>query len=393
MKILRWLFNLFTSHSPDCKPPISSQKENLLKVLHVCYHDGCVNELQAIADALSWNLTSWNIHKLPPYFYDYAVKKGNILYNLGYDRANRIWEKHKQFFDQFDVIITSDITAVARIFLQNGWTKPIILWIHSRFDFSYHGETDCDFPDKKYYDLMREARHRKNVFFVPSTPFEIYYGNQKNVDLNGSIIAACAYYLYNLKNNWPKNHVKNKQLFIHERTENVQALHIRSFRVSKFLQKMGIPATCYRYKTLEELQAFKGVLYLPYQWYIISFFEVLRLGIPIFVPSESFLLHLLKTTNYFFERREDAIDKQMLPISEWYAPAVRDIVIYFDSWEDLKNKVENLDIQAVRQKSVAYALKHQEEMLKRWKAVFEEVCKLLPEKVVNVELTNLETSS
>lgn len=349
------------------------KKKNSFKLLHICYHEGCVGELEAIAQTLGIDLVSWNVHRLRPYFFDPEAQGGNLLYNLGRERAQRIWKKHCHFFNRFDAIITSDITAVSRIFLENGWTKPLILWISSRFDWSFHGETDCDFPDQAYYELLRLAKSFPNVRFVPSTPFEICYAKQKGVDLSGPVIAACAYSLYRHKNSWPSDPVKNQQLFIHQRTEEVQLHHMPSFRISEFLQKRGVPAVCYRYKTLTELQVFKGVLYLPYQWYIISFFEVLRLGVPIYVPSQAFLLELLKTMNYYFENREFALEGGLLPIAEWYAPPVQEIVTYFDSWKDLKIKLAETNSFAIRQKSIAYALEHQEKMLGKWRDVFQSI--------------------
>ena len=37
-----------------------------------------------------------------------GISSGNALYNVGHERAQNIWNKHKDYFNQFDAIITSD---------------------------------------------------------------------------------------------------------------------------------------------------------------------------------------------------------------------------------------------------------------------------------------------
>jgi len=59
--------------------------------------------------------------------------------------------------------------------------------------------------------------------------------------------------------------------------------------------------------------------------------------------------------------------------NEWYAPEHKDIIVYYDSWEDLRDKVANTDYAAMRKKIVAFADDHKRKMLKRWRRVFSQV--------------------
>lgn len=345
-----------------------SASEKKLKVLHLCFHIGCVREIEGVAQALSIDLTSWNIHDLPPFFFD-EVGEGNCLYNIGHDRAQRIWRKHRHFFNQFDVIITSDTAPLSRIFLQNGWKKPLIIWVSNRFDWHAGGENlDCHFPDEEYYDLMRQASQSSNVFLVASTPYEIYYAKKKNVDIGNRIIKACACYLSE-----PREKGTASEIYIHQRTDNVQADNLQGFSFSQFVREVGIPTACYRYDSVEALQElgrFKGVLYLPYQWYAISLFETLQLQLPTFVPSERMLTALIKKASYFFDHSDELLHERLFALTEWYNPEVRNLFIYFDNWEDLRLKAQQ-DLSAVRRRMADYALKHRQEMLQRWKEVFD----------------------
>jgi hypothetical protein len=77
-----------------------------LKVLHMALHKGCINDFAEVARELSLDLTSWFIQDDPVRFDKHA--RGNAIYNIGHDRAKRVWENNKDYFNQFDVIVTSD---------------------------------------------------------------------------------------------------------------------------------------------------------------------------------------------------------------------------------------------------------------------------------------------
>ena len=110
-----------------CSASLSAEKPSSPpKILHITFHKGCKNEISAVAKALSLDLTTWFIPSFSGEFLD-GYSSGNALYNIGHHRAESIWNLHKEFFDQFDLIITSDTAPLSRIFLQNGWTKPLII--------------------------------------------------------------------------------------------------------------------------------------------------------------------------------------------------------------------------------------------------------------------------
>ena len=70
---------------------------------------------------------------------------GNAVYNIGHQRAETVWNRHKDYFDKFDVIVTSDTAPLSRIFLQNGWRKPLIIWVCNRFDYCDYASLDLVF--------------------------------------------------------------------------------------------------------------------------------------------------------------------------------------------------------------------------------------------------------
>src|SRR5689334_6402784 len=160
-------------------------------LLHLTFHKGCAREIEYITQHFGIKLTTMFIQSLAEYEFDPA-SHGNVLYNITHDRAERIWQTHKEYFDQFDLVLVSDTTPLARIFLQNNWEKPLIIWICNRFDYADAASLDGEFPDVEYYQLLRDAIKKKSVHIVAYTPFEHYYARDKGVYLGTEVIKPCA---------------------------------------------------------------------------------------------------------------------------------------------------------------------------------------------------------
>ena len=138
------------------------------------------------------------------------------------------------------------------------------------------------------------------------------------------------------------------------------------------LTRMGIKNYCGSYNGPGDIKDFKGVIHLPYAWSNIALFENLQLGLPYFVPTVRFLRELMNGKNYWFQDRSFLLDQNLFHLTEWYCEEVKDVLIYFDSWEDLVKKIKTTDYAAARARTKAYGLKHKATMLERWKKVFDE---------------------
>lgn len=298
------------------------------------------------------------------------MSSGNELYNLGEERAQRIWDLHKETFLKYDAIITSDTAPLARIFLQNDWPKPLIIWICNRFDYSDQASLDCDFPDEAYYELFRKATALPNVKVIAYTEFEHHYANKQGVDTGSIIITPSAFEILPLNNSAIPSHiVKNETFFLPPYHNETQFMDMQ-----KFLSDLGIPVYCGRYNGARDLEDFKGIIHFPYAWSNLALFENLSLGIPYFLPSEKFFVELVtNNSNYFFTNPFYIIHRDFAKVSEWYAPLRKDIFIYFDSWEDLLNKIENTDYAAKRDQIKNHSIEHNKKMKNRWTKAFKDL--------------------
>lgn len=148
--------------------------KNNFNILHLSFHQGCINDFQEVIKHFpAIQLTSWNIEsnrrKLDAHI------SGDVIYNMSHDRAHRIWLQHADYFNSFDMIATSDTAPLSRIFLQNNWHKPLPIWVCNRFDYFDGATHKGTFPDHEYYELMRNACHKRNVKIISYTPYEFFY--------------------------------------------------------------------------------------------------------------------------------------------------------------------------------------------------------------------------
>ncbi len=339
------------------------------KVLHLSFHRGCINDFKEVGKELNLDLTSWYIHDD---LLDFdGVTKNSAVYNLGHDRAQRVWDRHKDYFNSFDVVVTSDTTPLSRIFLQNNFQKPLIIWICNRFDYYDAASLDCQFPDQEYRKLLDRVWAQPNRFVVGYTPYEHVYARNKGVDTGEFIIKPIGILPSNnwdeAQSNIAKSINKSETLFVSPRFESQQQIDF----ILNNCSNVGIKTCCTRYNGPDDLVNFKGVISIPYAWSNLALFENLQRGILHFIPTERFLRQLIvQHAPIRFLTKRLMTDSSVSTLNEWYCAEYRDLFVYFDSWQDLADKVAMTDYVAMSQKIKQRGQQHRETMLQRWQDIF-----------------------
>ena len=343
-----------------------------LKILHLSFHKGCVNDIEEVCKELGLNVTSWYIlgADYPRIEFD-GYSTGNRVYNIGHERAKKVWEKHKDYFEQFDVILTSDTAPLSRIFLQNGWKKPLIIWVCNRFDYCDWGSRDCNFPDQEYYNLMDNAQNQENVKVIPYTDYEYIYARGKGVNLGTRTIKPIGVKEKEVgsdfKSKIPEDVNKEETIFIYPRLPKGVMNH-----VARSCNKLGIKTYSGIYNGPEDLKGFKGIVYYPYAFSNLAPFENMQRGIVHFMPSEKFI-----RSEWAKRNPVRCCVNSNFKHCEWYQDNYEGVIVYFDSWEDLKRKMDLLDYKTLCPKIRAFGQTHREVMLSRWQDVFGEVVDFL----------------
>ena len=134
---------------------------------------------------------------------------------------------------------------------------------------------------------------------------------------------------------------------------------------------LGIKVYNGRYNGPKDLSEFAGVIHIPYAWSNLALLEAIQAEIIFFIPSLQFIKYLIHTdkdkTDCFFW--SPPLKEQLLNLSEWYCEEFKDVFIYFDSWEDLKHKIENLDSIKHKELLKNIGLKHEKDMLQKWRKI------------------------
>ena len=337
-----------------------------MRILHLTFHQGLTNEMNSLSKELGVEIVTKR-------FQD-GVSQGSAIYSVGKAKATAAWEKYKDYYMQFDVIITSDTVPISRVFLQNGWPeipgKRLIIWVCNRFDYFDQASRDCLFPDREYYELIRQANFRKNVHIMGYTKFENHYGKYiKNTNFGNDVttpIGILSNGVWNYKSN-PEQMIGNT---MKKDTFFVPPYHNDTIfmKLSDKLNELGIPNFNGRYNGPLELADFKGIIHIPYAWSNLALFEAWQLGVIYFIPSLQFIKRMTKMGNFFWS---PPLVEPLLHLSEWYDPQHSSLFVYFNSWEDLQNKIKTTDYPAMKDKIQEYGRQHKERTLKKWREILD----------------------
>lgn len=332
-----------------------------MKILHLSYHKGCINDLNYVCNKL--NIQCEVLGSIRECITDKNIKSfilpDNQHYNMTHQRAKYYWDTYKDYFNKFDCIITSDTAPLSRIFLQNNWNKKLIIWICNRFDYA-HG-SGSGFPDQEYYDLIRKATTLKNVHIIGYTAFEIFYCKHiRNIDIGNNVITPTGG-ITEIYSNFIEKKELNDTLFVPPYHNDTIMMNLK-----EKLENLGFNAYTGRYAGPTDLTNYKAVVHIPYAWSNLAFFEMFQLGIIYFIPSPNFLLEIKKGKRFWFQ---PPFRPNLLKMSEWYNETHKDLLIYFDSWEDLRKKINTLNYDKHKLKLKEFGEKHINAMLNKWKNI------------------------
>lgn len=340
-----------------------------MRVLHLSFHKGCINDFNAVCERLGVecevlsHVSEWNTNKSLPTLWEYS----NQHYNVNHSQAEKYWNRYKDYFNEFDCIITSDTAPLSRIFLQNNWQKKLIIWICNRFDYTHRDAySPPDFPDKEYYDLFRKATTMPNVKIFSNNAFESLHCSSYDIEIN-DIMKACGGIGDRGDIGGIGDNSNEQTLYIIPYHNETNMMNLK-----KHLELMNIKAELRNDKEENKggWEAGDALIHIPYSPCTMALFESFQIGIIFFIPSFAFLNELFaKYTHHWFQNKDVAFCKP--EYIEWYNPDHKDIFIYFDSWEDFVHKYNTLDYEKQKETILAYGKQHMHSCLQKWRdAIF-----------------------
>jgi len=318
-----------------------------MKLLHISYHKGCIEDFNYVAKKLNVEVDNFFVFK-------------KFSYNIGEKRANDLYNQYKDYFDSFDVILTSDTAPLSRIFLQNNF-KKLIIWICNRFDYAEMSTNDCEFPDIKYYELFKNAITLPNVKIASYTEFEHIYANKKGIPLSDFTIKPIG------NNLWGDISISSGDdtFFIPDYHNDTIFMNLKQKCID-----LGINVYQGRYNGPNDLKKFKGIIHIPYAWSNLALFENLQNNLIYFIPSKCFLLELSKMSNFWWQNCNYL--EKYIEYSEWYHKDYEECFVYFDSWEDLVYKIKSTNFDNKKQLIKDRINWHTNYYMNRWKDIIKD---------------------
>lgn len=333
-----------------------------MKILHATFHAGTTNDIQYMCDILGHEVEHMNFNS--DFEETKDVDKSKWNYEISANLARNFWWNRKEYFDQFDCIITSDTAPLSRIFLQDdAWKKKLLVWVCNRYDYPRN-------MDQEYHDLFNKAtQDKKTKFVIPYTEIETVYALHKGIKITEKPIKPIgkrSKLKDVFKNHWqssvPETVCKKDSFFVPKR-HNENAINLPSS-----LNELKINHYSGVYNGPEDLKDFKGIIHIPYAWATLAFYENMQNLMTYIVPSYEAFMSLLRQKN------PSGIptvlqDPQFLQtygnFVEVYNPENRYFVEQFSTFTEMKTLAES-DLTKHDNIKRKQASLHEEIMLERW---------------------------
>lgn len=255
-----------------------------------------------------------------------------------------------------------------------------MLWVCNRFDYGAVGEDE-------WYRTIKALASRPAVSVLSSAAFEWKYAQHVRKAPFPSPAVLPPIGLLAAAESAPADPVppsidKPRTFFVlpkinEAKMELADALTARGVAV----WTPGVwPSGMQRWGGPRAVRTFRAAIHIPYAPVTFALYEhAVTAGLLTFVPSAELLLKLHARRGLFFQSTSTdfvttghgtgELTQSMLRSTEWYAPANAPCFVYFDSLDDLVEKLESTDYERRRTELAAWAEGHTNSTLRRWKMI------------------------
>lgn len=331
------------------------------------------NNLGHEVDSLSISDHNWIFGREPAKI---DVINKNNWQNLDKDICNRFFDAYKNKLIEYDGFICTYPPSFSMLF--ERFNKPIILQIPIRYETPFFND-----PVKwnEFNVFLQKNITIGKVIPIANSEYDKQYFEffvKKECDLIPNI---CDY------TNTTWNPTKNKFLysgrlpinFKEDSVEDRNKLHMYKW---------------------EDIASYKGIIIIPYNCSTMSIFEHYTANIPLFCPSKEFMKLLYSKHNNFVlseltwnktknlkqgsridcERERDPnmydnyeIMNKWIELSDFYNTEWMPYIVYFDSFEDLEQKMKTVNLEEVSNNMKEFNVIRKQKIYDKWNKVLEKI--------------------
>lgn len=337
-----------------------------MRVLHLTFHYGTALDIQYIFTKLGFEVTVMNTLL-------------NWPYKITKEIAEQKWTEHKEYFQSFDYIITSDTAGLSYPFLIHihELRPKLIVWICNRFNIVMEDQDE-------FVKLFRD--NQDNMICIPYTAYETVWCKRHGIELKYNVIHPLGrhedvcMFQENLIIQYKPLDVSSMFLPKNE-TIFMQSYH-NNYLMKHFLTNAGLSVAIGRHTNNNELKSYKCIVAFPDAHSKIFYLEAIQCGIVVCLPSLKFLKTLVQYGDYGFTSKH-CFDNGSLDICEYLN--YLDCFVIFDSIEHLIYLLQKNDFEDVKQRMKSKRDIIHDDILGRWRkaltVTFMSHCdhKILPE--------------
>lgn len=321
--------------------------------LHVSVIEDFINIMNKLygknVSITNWSISGPNvIFKKPNINVD--IINNNTWKRINTDLINKFVDTYFDFLSQFDGFVVTHSPVFCLLY--EKFNKPIILINSTRYEQPFSWTNNIDAWDNLNKKLKCLADKKQLIAISNNKADQEYL--KLGTGINSILIPSLCLYT-NLK----YNPIRSECIIYNDNGSNI--LETKDLKNKKNVLKNNYP--------WKDLYGFKGIVHMPYEISTMSIFEQYSANIPLFFPSKDFLKFLITNERYYFQSRYNKINnynnkyhpllEKALDDSNWvdfwidksdfYDQENMKHIIYFDSYQDLNDKINKTDFNAVSQ--------------------------------------------
>ena len=272
----------------------------MLHFYNVDQHISVISDIKHIFNQLGHSVESDNLSGHS----ELLAKTRADIPMLNGDSWCGFWNRDEEYdfdHDYYDAFIVTYPPIFCRLY--DKIDKPVIVQIPIRYEHGVDGDKDGWLEFNEY---LRENIDRKKIYLVANSMYDKLY-TEAFVNREVRYIPSLCEYT-----NASYNRTDNRCLFIGD-------LDIDGSRLIVKKQK----ALQYGH-TWNQVAAFAGVVYFPYNISVMSFFEQYSMGMPVMVPSIDFMMELYQKgavlSQYSWAKTYNRESGSIIPFTGEYDP-------------------------------------------------------------------------
>jgi hypothetical protein len=351
-----------------------------LKIFNLDCHVSVIADLKQIFEKFGHEVTSWSIsghnwvfNRRPK---QVEIVNQNTWMSLNDEMCDKFYERYKDELSQYDAFLCT--YPITFSMLYDKFNKPIILHIPIRYEVPFQNDK---IKWERFNEYLRKRIDKGIIIPVANSEydkeyFEFFVGRECQL-----IPSICNY----TGSNW--NPTNDKFLY----SSRLKLPLNTDLIVDK--DSLG------KYKW-QDLAAYKGLIVVPYTCSTMSIFEHYNANIPLFFPSKAFMMELYKSHgdsvlseiswNRIFSLPPNSIidcdfDKdpnrydnaeimsEWISLSDFYNQEWMPHIVYFDSLQDLSNKLSTTNLFEVSNKMKKFNIRMTEIIYTLWINILNEV--------------------